>query len=402
MIQWLACGAALSCLWLVHRSGVTRAPLPRIPTTPEPAHARGRGVWLRGGACAGATNSAEAAGVPARRRSRFGMHACVVADGAGRHTERDRPALGGMRMTEIIAIATPHGQFAYSPTTPPCATVFPGTTVRVATRDPRSGALIVGPPGTFQPYPPPPGGRTNALTGPIRVEGAEPGDVLVVDVRDIVLQPPGYMAANDAGLVVPKGRVGESLIGIVDVKDGHVVWREGLRFPCRPMVGEIGVADPSASRSGAVGRFGGNMDHAVLGAGCRLYLPVLAPGALLYIGDVHAAMGDGELSGGGVEIPAEVTCTIDLVRRRSLPAPRMETADRVITVGWDRDFAAARAMAVEDMLTLLETRLGMRAVEALMVISAAGDLRVGQACGSMDLTLRLEMPKRWPRLTAAP
>lgn len=236
----------------------------------------------------------------------------------------------------------------------------------------------------------------------MRVEGAEPGDVLVVDVRDIALRPPGYMAANDAGLVVPKGRVGESLIGVVDVQDGHVVWRDGLRFPCRPMVGEIGVADPSEPRSGAVGRFGGNMDHAVLGAGCRVYLPVLVPGALLYIGDVHAAMGDGELSGGGVEIAAEVTCTIGLVRHRSLPAPRMETADRVITVGWDRAFAAARGMAVEDMLTILETRIGMRAVEALMLISAVGDLRVGQACGSMDVTLRLEMPKRWPQLTAAP
>jgi amidase len=305
-------------------------------------------------------------------------------------------------MTEIVAVATRHGQFAYSPATPPCATVLPGATLRVATRDPRSGALLVGPPGTFQPYPPPPGGRTNALTGPIRVEGAEPGDVLVVDVRDIALRTPGYMAAGDAGLVVPRGRVGESLIGIVDVQDGDVVWREGVRFPCRPMVGEIGVADPSEPRSGAVGRFGGNMDHAVLGAGCRVYLPVFAPGALLYIGDVHAAMGDGELSGGGVEIAAEVTCTLGLVRRRPLPAPRLETADRVITVGWHRDFGAARRMAVEDMLSILETRLGMRPVEALMLISAVGDLRVGQACGSMDLTLRLEMPKRWPRLTAAP
>lgn len=305
-------------------------------------------------------------------------------------------------MTEIITIATPHGQFAYSPTTPPCATVLPATTVRVATRDPRSGALIVGPPGTFQPFPPPPGGRTNALTGPIRVDGAEPGDVLVVDIREIVLRPPGYMAASDAGLVVPKGRVGESLIGVVDVQNGHVVWREGLRFPLRPMVGEIGVADPSEPRSGAVGRFGGNMDHGVLGAGCRVYLPVLVPGALLYIGDVHAAMGDGELSGGGVEIAAEVTCTIGLVRHRPLPAPRMETADRIITAGWGRDFAAARGMAVEDMLALLESRLGIRAVEALMLISAAGDLRVGQACGSMDVTLRLEMPKLRPQVTAAP
>lgn len=304
-------------------------------------------------------------------------------------------------MNTVVTVDRSIGEFAYSPQPSPRARVSPGAVLRIETRDPRSGAITVGPPGTLHGFPPPPGGRTNALTGPILVEGAQPGDVLVVDVHDVTASPPGYMSADDSGRVVPSGRIGDRLIGIVDVRDGHVQWRNGIHYPARPMIGCVGVADPSEPSSGAVGRFGGNMDHNVLAAGCRLFLPVLVLGALFYVGDVHAAMGDGELSGGGVEIPAEVTLAVSLVRQRRLAGPRMETADRVVTTGWDMDFAAARRMATDDMITLMETCLHMNAVEAFMIISATGDLRIGQACGSMEMTLRLEMP-RLPGLAALP
>jgi amidase len=284
------------------------------------------------------------------------------------------------------------GVFAYDPATPPRARLDPGGAVVVETRDPRSGALLVGAPDTFQPYPPPPGGRSNALTGPIEVTGAVAGDVLAVTVTSVEPEPVGYMAAKDLGFVVPAGSIDDARIGVVAVEGGVVRWR-GHELPYRPMVGCIGVAHPDAPGSGRVGAFGGNFDHVVLTSGCTVYLPVFVDGGLLYLGDVHAAMGDGELSCGGVEIAATVGLRVELIRAHALPRPRFETTTHVITTGWGHDFSDARRMAVADMLDVLTRSLGIGTAEAFMLVSVAGDLRIGQACGIMELTIRLEMPR---------
>jgi amidase len=284
------------------------------------------------------------------------------------------------------------GEFAYAPDTAARARIAVDEEVWVETRDPRSGALLVGEPDSLQPYPPPPGGRSNSLTGPIELIGAEPGDVVAVTVTRVAPEPVGYMAAKDMGVVLPEGSIESAHIGIVAVDAEGAYWR-GHRLPLRPMVGCLGVAHPDAPSSGAVGPFGGNFDHIVLVAGCTVYLPVFVPGALLYVGDVHAAMGDGELSCGGVEIAAEVGLRARLIRNRALAQPRFDTGDTIVTTGWPRDFVEARRMAVADMLHLLVTGLDISTTEAMMLISVAGDLRIGQACGNMEMTLRLEMPK---------
>jgi amidase len=284
------------------------------------------------------------------------------------------------------------GCFSYDPETPARVRIEPGDTVKVETRDPRSGALLVGEPDTFQAYPPPPGGRSNPLTGPIDIAGVEPGDTLVVTIQAIDLAPIGYMAAKDLGYVVPPGSIHAARIGVVTVGPDAIHWR-GRQLPLRPMVGCLGVAHPGAPTSGSVGAFGGNFDHIVLAAGCTVLLPVFAPGGLLYVGDVHAAMGDGELSCGGVESAATVTLRVERLPARTLPRPRFDTGDRIVTTGWGHDFAEARRMCVADMLAIMTTSLGIGSAEAFMLISIAGDLRIGQACGNMEMTLRLEMPK---------
>ena len=304
-------------------------------------------------------------------------------------------------MAEPTFVDRSIGEHAYSPLTPPRARVGPGASLLIETRDPRSGAILVGSPGTFQAYPPPPGGKSNALTGPILMEGAEPGDVLVVDITQVAPQEFGYMAAGDFGWVVPQGRIEDRKIGVVCYDKGMVHWRDGIAFPARPMIGEIGVARLDAAKSGSIGVNGGNFDCILLGSGCRVYLPVQVPGALLYVGDVHATMGDGELSGGGVEIAAQVGLTVNLIKGVGLPAPRFETADRIVTTGFSHDFVEARRMVVDDMLTLMQVGMQMTAMEALMLISVTGDLRIGQACGNMEMTMRLEMP-RLPGLSALP
>lgn len=284
------------------------------------------------------------------------------------------------------------GEFAYDPTIPGRVRIASGDAVAIQTRDPRSGALIVGPPDSFCPYPPPPGGRSNALTGPIELAGAKPGDTIAVTINDIDLEPVGYMAAKDLGHVVPRGSIHQDQVGIVRIEQDGFLWR-GRRFPLRKMVGCLGVAHPSVPSSGAVGRFGGNFDHALVTKGCTVYLPVFADGALLYVGDVHAAMGDGELSGGGIEVAASVVLSVERIAQHRLPQPRLDTGTHIVTTGWGRDFADARRLAVLDMLTVMTASLNIGTSEAFMLISVLGDLRIGQACGSMDMTLRLEMPK---------
>jgi amidase len=291
-----------------------------------------------------------------------------------------------------ITIDRSLGQFAYDPATAPRATLRSGDEAIVETRDPRSGALLVGPPDTFQPYPPPPGGRSNALTGPLAIEGLRPGEVLAVTITKVEPEPVGYMAAKDLGFVVPPGSIDEARIGVVSVAGGAVRWR-GHTLPYRPMVGCVGVAHPDAPSSGSIGAFGGNFDHIVVAAGCTVYLPTFVDGGLLYVGDVHAAMGDGELSCGGVEIAATVGLRVERIANARLAQPRFETASHVVTTGWGHDFADARRMAVQDMLSILTAGLGIGTSEAFMLISVAGDLRIGQACGIMELTLRLEMPR---------
>ncbi len=304
-------------------------------------------------------------------------------------------------MTGIVHVDRSIGEYFYSPHSAPRASVPSGTTILIETRDPRSGAILIGAPGTFQAYPPPPGGKSNALTGPVGIDGAEPGDVVSIHVLSISLAETGYMAAGDFGWVVPFGRIGDRSIGIVGCRDGYVYWRNGMRFPVRPMIGEMGVATITEAKSGSIGANGGNFDCSLISPGCSVYIPVSVPEALLYVGDVHASMGDGELSCGGVEIAAEVGLRVNLIKQVPLLAPRMETPDRIVTLGWGHEFASARTMVVEAMIGIMAASMRVSAVEALMLISATGDLRIGQACGNMEMTVRLEMP-RLPGLTALP
>ena len=295
---------------------------------------------------------------------------------------------------ETVHVDRSQAAYRYDPALPARVCIIPGTTVEVETRDPRSGGLLVGPPGTLCPFPPwAQGVHWNALTGPIAVQGASPGDTLVVDILEVAVAGVGYMAYNDEGSVVPRGRTDGQRVGIVDVRAGEVHWRNGLRWPCRPMCGCVGVAAHGAPPADATGAFGGNMDHAAVERGCRVYLPVFVPGAMLYVGDCHASMGDGELSGAGVEIAGNVLARIDCLPGVQVPGPRLETASHVTTTGWGIDFREARRVAVEAMLELMQVCLDVPAGEALMLISAMGDLQIGQSSVDRDMTLRLAMPR---------
>jgi amidase len=179
-----------------------------------------------------------------------------------------------------------------------------------------------------------------------------------------------------------------------EVRDGEVGFGD-LRIPTRPMVGVIGVA-PAGEPIGTayVGAHGGNIDTSLAGVGSRMTLRAQVDGGLLYIGDVHAAMGDGEVTGTGIEIGGRVTVRVGLGDSPAKDWPRLETDDRLVAIASAPTFEAASEVVVAEMMTDVADRYALSPTEASMLISATGDLRVNQSCRSkIDVSLRLEMPR---------
>jgi amidase len=271
--------------------------------------------------------------------------------------------------------------------------VEPGGRVVVQTWDARAGAVSGVPAGTSFDFPiRHTGARSNPLSGPIAVRGAVPGDAVVVSIEDISVVEEGWCGGRPiAGLDAL--RISRPLARICSITDGRIAFSETISIPMAPMIGCIGTASEDGSQpSEHPGRTGGNMDHNVIRVGARVYLPVRHRGAYLYLGDVHAVQGDGELSGVGLEISAEVTATVDLLKDCAIEWPWAEFEDRIMVLTSGPNFPAARRAAMEAILDAVETQLELEPAEALALVSLVGDIRIGQACGGMDITVRLEMP----------
>ena len=276
----------------------------------------------------------------------------------------------------------------------PVLSVPPGTTVVFETQDARGGAMFANPVGELVDLPRPPVGRGNPVTGPLEIQGARPGDALIVDILDIQTISPGWCGGHAHMGPLAEGRIPRARGRVCAVADGAVHFSSSIRLDEQPMIGCIGIGPVGdAIPCGTPGRHGGNLDHKVIGRGARVFLPVNRPGALLWIGDVHATQGDGELSGTAMEIGADVTVRVDLAAELNIDTPWIETKDRLMSTSASLDFATARRDAIESMMRALEQQLGLEPAEALALISAVADLRVGQAFGGMELTLRLEVPR---------
>lgn len=296
-------------------------------------------------------------------------------------------ALPGPRLTRDTV------SYRYDSSLPPKTVISSGTTVVFETHDARAGALLDRNCGSLFDLPPATPGKGNPLTGPLLVQGAEPGDALAVKIDQIMVDDVGWCGGHAHVGPLEPGRIPHPLGRICPASNDAVEFSAGIVLPAAPMIGCIGTAsDGDPPLAGLPGRYGGNMDHKVIGAGTTVYLPVFVPGGLLYIGDVHACQGDGELSGVALEIGAEVTVTVSVLQNAGLHWPWAATPEKIMVMTTAMEFADARRSAVAEMIAALESQLRLEPAEALALISVAGDLRVGQAFGGMELTLRLEMP----------
>lgn len=236
-------------------------------------------------------------------------------------------------------------------------------------------------------------GFANPAAGPVYVEGAEPGDVLVVDVCDIQVADEGTIATDDhcGPLFETTGYRTKK----IKIKDG-VADFNGVKFPINPMIGVIGTApDGDPVIDGFVGNHGGNMDNKHITKGARLYFPVRVPGALLQMGDVHATMGDGELCGTGIEIPAEILVKIQLVKGFELNWPVLETQDKWYVNACAPKYDEALMNAAKEMQRLIMRITGWDAEETYMYMSVQSDVEISQGCEpcEVQLSLRIGTPK---------
>lgn len=265
----------------------------------------------------------------------------------------------------------------------------------------------------------------NPLTGPFFVEGAEPGDALVIQFHKMRLNRDWGYSGYRLGLfamtpdyiektyppVYKRDLVRKGYAHYVpwdlDREKGMVRLREpgskaiAMEFPAKPMLGCVGVAAPGdwAPTSSPSGSYGGNLDYNRIGEGATVILPVYHSGALLFLGDGHALQGDGEPTGNGVETSMDVEFSVTVRKNVKLTGPRVETAEAIISIGSQPEFQSsldrALEMATTDMVQYLMAEHGLEEWAAHLLIAFQGKYEVVTARGSMALVIpRTALRKR--------
>ena len=250
-------------------------------------------------------------------------------------------------------------------------------------------------------------GRINPVTGPVFIDGAEPGDVLAVTL--LSFRPSGWgWTANIPGFGLLADDFPDPALHLwrYDATTlAPAFYGPGGQVPLKPFTGTIGVAPAEPGLHSVVPprRVGGNMDVRDLAAGTTLYLPVEVAGALFSVGDTHAAQGDGEVCGTAIESPMHVALRFELQKRAPLAFPRFTTPGPVtghldakgyeVTTGIGPDLMLAARAAVRSMIDLLTARHHLAAVDAYLLCSVCGDLRISEIVDVPHWTVSFYFPR---------
>ena len=298
-----------------------------------------------------------------------------------------------------------HSHIGWNNAFPPVLTVAPGESVEFRTIDSSGGQI--GPKSTVADIAALDFGKVNPVTGPVVIDGAGPGDAVKVTV--LSFRPSGWgWTANIAGFGLLADRFSEPALNLWTYDAAGLapaLFGPGGRVPLRPFCGTIGLAPAEPGQHSIVPprRVGGNMDIRDMAVGTELYLPVEVPGGLFSVGDTHAAQGDGEVCGTAIESPMEVALKFDLVKAAKLRFPRFTTQgpDRrgldakgyEVATGIGPDLMEGARAAVAGMIDLLSARHGLAAVDAYMLCSVAGDLRISEIVDQPNWVVSMYFPR---------
>ena len=248
----------------------------------------------------------------------------------------------------------------------------------------------------------------NPQTGPFYVDGAEPGDTLVVRLLRVETN---RATAYSSSLLAPYTVDPGAIAARVDREPKRLTWTidrakgvarlddagvqpGGIELPLRPMLGCVGVAPArkEAISSATPGAWGGNMDYAGMGAGVTLMLPVNEPGALLFLGDGHARMGEGEVVGTGLETSMDVEFTVDVIKKQAIGWPRMETSTHVVVLGSARPLIEAFQHATTELQKWLMADYGFTERGAQTFMGQAAEYEIANVVDP-NFTVVAKIPK---------
>ncbi|MGF1526766.1 MAG: acetamidase/formamidase family protein [Candidatus Competibacterales bacterium] len=275
--------------------------------------------------------------------------------------------------------------YVYGPYADPVMTIVPGDVVVVETKDAFEGAIKIPQDKPSEklnlPY-------LNPQNGPIAVTGAEKGDCLAVYIQ--AMAPRGPQPRGTTALVPEFGGLAGTtqtavlneplpeLVRKMDVDEQFVHWSDKIKLPYEPFIGTIGVSpEIEAITSLQPDYYGGNMDLPDVAPGSVIYLPIQHKDAYLYLGDCHAAQGDGELCGVAVEHEATVTLQVDLIKGWSFAWPRLETEDFIMTIGSARPLEDAARIAYRELVYWMVAEYGFDKWDAYFFLTQAGRVRLG-------------------------
>ena len=187
---------------------------------------------------------------------------------------------------------------------------------------------------------------------------------------------------------------GVNYLEIVDIKNGFADFLGKFKIPIHKMIGVIGVAPSGdAKRTSYPGHHGGNMDTNMITEGTTLYLPVAVEGGLFAVGDVHAVMGDGEVGGSGLEIPANITLTLEIIKNKSYEFPIAEDEDNFCIIATEPTLDEATESCMAASLEFLKDKVDIEYHQVIMLMSLAGDLQISQVVDP-EMTVRFTFPKK--------
>ncbi len=280
-------------------------------------------------------------------------------------------------------------RYVFSPYVHPVARVMPGESLRLEIQDASSGQVRKSEDVRDKSKIP----FANPVIGPIYVEGAEPGDIVSILIEDIQpLEGIGavyYLDSFESYLTgISLNKFLDSKLSfrtvICEIKEGYVHLLDGRKIPYSPMLGTIAVAPHPEAESLSTfknpGPHGGNIDLPDVAPKSRVFLPVYHSGGLVYLGDAHAAQGDGEIFGVAVEMSAEVTVRFDILKRKKIEWPRLETERELVSVvvaSGERGLKEAITEAYLQLAIWIEERYGINRRDALILLGQAGKIRIG-------------------------
>ena len=233
-------------------------------------------------------------------------------------------------------------------------------------------------------------GGVNPATGPVFVNGAKPGDTLVVEILDIEVAGQGVMVAGK-GLGPLGGRFDKFYTKIVRIENSTPRFND-LELPIEPMIGVIGVAPKEGSVScGTPGPHGGNLDTRYINKGAKVLLPVFVEGGLLALGDLHALMGDGEICGTGIEVAGKVTARVFVKKGMELRNLMVISGGSLFTLASGKTLDEAMKEAVNDMAEFVLRYANITLEELTMLFSIVGHTEISQVVDPL-VTARFRIP----------